>query len=120
MRKAALTSYLTRHTDNSLEDYRRWKEVFENTKKNALEDHLSHETSKLKRAQAESFWRQLKRITKSKTSNQIESLWNDRKKILSGNVKIEHEMFETFFEANSSTLSSCIFLLVVREDKKAV
>ena len=37
-------------------------------------------------------------MTKSNTSNQIESLWNDRKEILSGNVEIEHEMFETFFE----------------------
>ena len=97
MRKA-LKSYLTRNTDNNLEEYRRWKEVFDNTRKKALEDHLSQETSKLNRAQAEGFWRQLKRMTKSNTSNQIESLWNDRKEILSGNVEIEHEMFETFFE----------------------
>ena len=98
MRKA-LKSYLTRNTDNNLEEYRRWKEVFENTRKKALEDHLSQETSKLNRAQAEGFWRQLKRMTKSNTSNQIESLLNNRKEILSGNVEIEHEMFETFFEA---------------------
>ena len=76
-----------------------WKEVFENTRKKALEDHLLQETSKLNRAQVEGFWRQLKRLTKSNTSNQIESLWNDRKKILSGIVEIEHEMFEAFFEA---------------------
>ena len=97
MQKAS-KSYLTRNTDNNLEEYRRWKEVFENTRKKALEDHLSQETSKLNRAQAEGFWRQLKRMAKSNTSNQIESLWNDRKEILSGNVEIEHEMFETFFE----------------------
>ena len=40
----------------------------------------------------------MKRTTKPK-SNQIESLWNDRKEILSGNVEIEQEMSETFFEA---------------------
>ena len=57
MRKA-LKSYLTRNTDNNLEEYRRWKEVLENTRKKALEDHLSQETSKLNRAQAEGFWRQ--------------------------------------------------------------
>ena len=98
MRKA-LKSYLTRNTDNNLEDYRRWKEVFEKTRKKALGDHLSQETSNPNRAQAEGFWKQLKRMTKANTSNQIESLWNDRKEILSGNVEIEHEMFETFFEA---------------------
>ena len=37
---------------------------------------------------------------KSKTSNQIESRWNDRKEIFSANVEIEHEMFKTFFDAN--------------------
>ena len=98
-RRKALKSHLTRNTDNNLEEYRRWKEVFENTRKKALEDHLSQKTSKLNRAQAEGFWRQLKRMTKSITSNQIESLWNDRKEILSGNVEIEHETLETFFEA---------------------
>ena len=60
---------------------------------------MSQETSKVNRAQAEGFWRQLERMTKSNTSDQIESLWNDRKEILSGNVEIEHEMFETFLEA---------------------
>ena len=38
-------------------------------------------------------------MTKSNRSNQTESLWNDRKEILSGIVEIEREMFETFFEA---------------------
>ena len=79
MRKAS-KSYLTRNTDNNLEEYRNrsWKEVFENTRKKALEDHLLQETSKLNRAQAEGFWRQLKRMTKSNASIQIQSLLNDR------------------------------------------
>ena len=79
MRKAS-KSYLTRNTDNNLEEYRNrsWKDVFENTRKKALEDHLLQETSKLNRAQAEGFWRQLKRMTKFNASIQIQSLLNDR------------------------------------------
>ena len=38
-------------------------------------------------------------MTKSETSNQIESLLNDRKKIRSGIEENEHETFETFLEA---------------------
>ena len=44
MRKA-LESHLTRNTDNNLEDNRRWKEVFENTTKKALEDHFGYKQS---------------------------------------------------------------------------
>ena len=67
--------------------------------KKALEYHLSQKTSELNRMQTEGFWRQLKRMLKSNTSNQIESLWNDRKVIMSGNKEIEQEMFQTFFQA---------------------
>ena len=77
MRKA-LKFYLTRNTDNNLEEYRSCKKVFEITRKKALEDHLLQETFKLNRAQAEGSWRQLKRMTKFMASNQIQSLWNDR------------------------------------------
>ena len=108
MRKA-LKSYLTRNTDNNLEEYRSWKKVFEITRKKALEDHLLQETIKLNRAQAEGFWRQLKRMTKSMASNQIQSLWNDRLNRLSGNVEIEHEMFKTFFQAKHIKLNDKVF-----------
>ena len=97
--KNASKIYLTRNTGNNPEEYSRWKNIFEISRNKALEDHLSQETSKLKRAQAEGFWRQLKHMTKSNTSYQTESLWNDRKEILSGIVQNEHEMFEKFFEA---------------------
>ena len=60
---------------------------------------MSQETSTLNQELPEGFWAQLKRLTKSNTNNIIESLWSDREEKLSRNVEIEHEMFETFFDA---------------------
>ena len=95
----ALSTYLTRNTDDSFQKYQDTKESFEECRKHACQQFIMNKTRNLNVAEANRFWKEFNRLFKPPSDQQVEALVCDDGSIITENQELEKELFDTFFRA---------------------